>query len=337
MTANEKTDQRYQVLDRPPRRISELFLRWESILVLLLIAVVVFNTFISPYFLDLYNLADATYNFSEKALIALPMALLILVREIDLSVGAIIAVAALAIGLMGDLGYGPAVLFVTGMLVGLACGMVNGFLVTSTGVPSIVITIGTMSLFRGIAQVTVGDQALTTYPQGYLDLGQTYAIAMPPIPLSFLLFIVIAIAFGFFLHGTSTGRRLFAIGSNPVAAEFSGIRVNWLRFALFTLSGLFAGLGASLLVARIGVMRPNIGLGWELDIITMVILGGVSIAGGIGSIPGVVLSVFVLGLATFGLSLLNVPGIVINVLIGGLLIVTIAAPIIVRRVINRPA
>lgn len=337
MIANEKTDQRYQVLDRPPRRISELFLRWESILVLLLIAVVVFNTFISPYFLDLYNLADATYNFSEKALIALPMALLILVREIDLSVGAIIAVAALAIGLMGDLGYGPAVLFVTGMLVGLACGMVNGFLVTSTGVPSIVITIGTMSLFRGIAQVTVGDQALTTYPQGYLDLGQTYAIAMPPIPLSFLLFIVIAIAFGFFLHGTSTGRRLFAIGSNPVAAEFSGIRVNRLRFALFTLSGLFAGLGASLLVARIGVMRPNIGLGWELDIITMVILGGVSIAGGIGSIPGVVLSVFVLGLATFGLSLLNVPGIVINVLIGGLLIVTIAAPIIVRRVINRPA
>jgi len=336
MSAIEKTETRYQVLDRPPRRVSDVVLRWETILVLLLGAVIIFNTSISPYFLDLYNLADATYNFSEKALMALPMALLILVREIDLSVGAIIAVAALAIGLMGEAGYGPTVLFATGLVVGLLCGMFNGVLVTRTGVPSIVITIGTMSLFRGIAQVTVGDQALTTYPQGFLDLGQSYAINMPPTPLSFLVFIVMAILFGLFLHGTATGRRLFAIGANPVAAKFSGIRVDRLRFALFTLSGLFAGLGASLLVARIGVMRPNIGLGWELDIITMVILGGVSIAGGIGSIPGVVLSVFVLGLATFGLSLMNVPGIVINVLIGLLLVITIAAPIIVRRLMNKP-
>lgn len=336
MSAIEKRETRYQVLDRPRRRLSDVILRWETILILLLGAVIIFNTVISPYFLDLYNLADATYNFSEKAIMALPMALLILVREIDLSVGAIIAVAALAIGTMGDLGYGPGVLFVTGLVVGLLCGVVNGALVTRTGVPSIVITIGTMSLFRGIAQVTVGDQALTNYPQGFLDLGQSYAINMPPTPLSFLIFIIMAILFGLFLHGTATGRRLFAIGANPVAAKFSGIRVDRLRFVLFTLSGLFAGLGASLLVARIGVMRPNIGLGWELDIITMVILGGVSIAGGIGSIPGVVLSVFVLGLATFGLSLMNVPGIVINVLIGLLLVITIAAPIIVRRIMQKP-
>ena len=335
MSTIEKTESRYQVLDRPPRRISDIVLRWETILILLLGAVIIFNTSISPYFLDLYNLADATYNFSEKAIMALPMALLILVREIDLSVGAIIAVAALAIGTMGDLGFGPTVLFATGLFVGLLCGMVNGALVTRTGVPSIVITIGTMSLFRGIAQVTVGDQALTTYPQGFLDLGQSYAINMPPTPLSFLIFLIMAVLFGLFLHGTVTGRRLFAIGANPVAAKFSGIRVDRLRFALFTLSGLFAGLGASLLVARIGVMRPNIGLGWELDMITMVILGGVSIAGGIGSILGVVLSVFVLGLATFGLSLMNVPGIVINVLIGLLLVTTIAAPIIVRRLMTK--
>lgn len=106
MSAIEKTETRYQVLDRPPSRISDVVLRWETILVLLLGAVIIFNTSISPYFLDLYNLADATYNFSEKALMALPMALLILVREIDLSVGAIIAVAALAIGLMGISGMG---------------------------------------------------------------------------------------------------------------------------------------------------------------------------------------------------------------------------------------
>lgn len=326
---------RYQVADRPPRRIADMLLRWETILVMLLIAVIVFNTSISPYFLDLYNLADATYNFSEKAIIALPMALLILVREIDLSVAAIVALAALGVGSAAAAGYDPPVLILIGLAIGLACGMVNGALVTLTGVPSIVITIGTMSLFRGIAQVSLGDQALTKYPQGFLDLGQSYIIDMPPTPLSFLIFLVLALCFAIFLHGTATGRKLFAIGSNPVAARFSGIRVDRLRFALFTLSGLLAGLGAVLLTARIGVMRPNIGLGWELDVITMVILGGVSIAGGVGSILGVVLSVFVLGLATFGLALMNVPGIVINVLIGLLLIITIAAPIIAKRLLGK--
>ncbi len=313
---------RYTVADRAPFRLTDAVLRWETILVVLLAAVVVINTAISPYFLDLYNLSDATYNFSEKAIIALAMALLILVREIDLSVAAIVAVAALGIGYLAQAGHGPGVLILAGLLIGLACGMLNGALVTLTGVPSIVITIGTMSLF-------------TTFPPEYLALGQTYAIDMPPTPLSFLLFLGLAIIFGLVLHFTAVGRRLFAIGSNPVAARFSGIRVNRIRFVLFALSGTMAGLAAVLLTARIGVMRPNIALGWELDVITMVILGGVSIAGGVGSILGVVLAVFVLGFATFGLSLMNVPGIVINVLLGFLLILSIAAPIVVRRGLAR--
>jgi rhamnose transport system permease protein len=332
---NPETSARYEVADRPPFRLSDMLLRWESILCLLLAAVIVGNTLISPYFLDIFNLADATYNFSEKAIIALAMALLILVREIDLSVAAIVALAGMCIGLVAEAGYGVPVLVLTGLIVGLLCGAFNGLLVTRTGVPSIVITIGTMSLYRGIAQVTLGDQALTTFPQEYLSLGQSYLIDMPPLPLSFVLFLLLAVIFGIVLHGTATGRRLFAIGANPVAARFSGIRVDRIRFALFTLSGLLSGLAAVLLVARIGVVRPNIGLGWELDVITMVILGGVAISGGVGTIPGVVLAVFVLGLATFGLSLMNVPGIVINVLLGLLLIITIAAPIVIRMVQGR--
>jgi rhamnose transport system permease protein len=328
---------RYDVADRAPFRLLDVALRWETILAVLLAAVIVVNTYISPYFLDLFNLADATYNFSEKAIIALGMALLILVREIDLSIGAIIAMAGLCIGLMAGAGYGMPVLVITGLMVGLACGLVNGALVTKIGLPSIVVTIGTMSLFRGLAQVTLGDQALTKYPADYLALGQSYAIKMPPTPLSFLIFLVFAVLFGVFLHRTATGRQLFAIGSNPTAARFSGVPVDRLRFWLFGLSGLLAGLGAVLLTARIGVVRPNIALGWELDVITMVILGGVSIAGGSGSILGVVLAVFVLGLATFGLSLMNVPGIVINVLLGLLLISSIAAPILIRRLTGRRA
>lgn len=317
--------------DRPPFRLSTLLLTWEVILCGLLVAVFVLNAAATPWFLDVYNLADATYNFSEKAIIALPMALLILTREIDLSVGAIAALSALAVGLAAGAGMPAPVLVLTGLVTGLVCGMFNGLLVTRIGVPSIVITIGTMSLFRGLAQVTLGDQALTSFPPGFTALGQSYLVTWPPLPLSFVIFLVLAVGFTLFLHRTATGRKLFAIGANPTAALFSGIEVARMRFWLFALSGLLSGLAGVLVAARFGVVRPNAALGWELDVITMVIFGGVAIAGGAGSIPGVVLSVFVLGFATFGLALLNVPGIVITVLLGLLLICSIATPLVIRR------
>lgn len=325
---------RNDVLDRGPFRWSDLFLRWEFILSLLLLGVMVMGTVISPYFLDIWTLSDATFNFSEKAIIALPMMLLILTREIDLSVAAIIALASLAMGLCAGLGYGPWALAMVGLIVGLLCGVFNGVLVTKIGLPSIVVTIGTMSLFRGLAQVVLGDQAVTTYPAGFSTIGQGYLLKWPPIAYSFAIFLLLAAVFAIVLHRTATGRRLFAIGNNPTAAQFSGIPVDRIKLVLFSLTGLMAGLAAVLLTSRIGSTRSNIALGWELDIITMVILGGVSIAGGIGSIGGVVLAVFVLGLATLALSLINVPGIVISVLMGLLLIMSIAAPIIIRRVMG---
>ncbi len=203
-----------------------------------------------------------------------------------------------------------------------------------------------MSLFRGLTQVILGDQAKTKYPPEFLDLGQSYFIKMketgiswlfvPPVPLSFLIFLVLAVLFGIVLHKTALGRQLFAIGSNPVAARFSGIPVDRLRFLLFVVSGMLSGLAGALLTARLGSMRSNIGIGWELDIVTMVILGGVSIAGGVGSILGVVLAVLVLGLVTFGMSLNNIPGQVVSVYIGALLIAVIAIPRIVDKVRVRP-
>jgi rhamnose transport system permease protein len=325
---------RYDVLDKETFRWSDFFLRWEFILMLLLVGVMAMGTVISPYFLDVWTLSDATFNFSEKAIVALPMALLIMTREIDLSVAAIIALASLAMGLCAGIGYGPWTLAVIGMIVGLLCGVFNGVLVTQIGLPSIVVTIGTMSLFRGLAQVVLGDQAVTTYPPGFSTIGQGYLIKWPPIAYSFGLFLILAAVFAVVLHRTATGRRLFAIGNNPTAAQFSGIAVDRMKLALFSLTGLMAGLAAVLLTSRIGSTRSNIALGWELDIITMVILGGVSIAGGVGSIGGVVLAVFVLGLATLALSLVNVPGIVISVLMGLMLIVSIAAPIMIRRVMG---
>ena len=342
----EQSD-RYAVLDAPRPRLRDILLRWEVILAILLVLTVVVNTIVSPYFLDIFNLADATFNFSEKAIIALGMALLILVREIDLSVAAIVALAAMGIGHAAEAGLGATGLFATGMGIGLLCGLFNGVLVTWFSLPSIVVTIGTMSLFRGITQVILGDQAKTKYPQEFLDLGQSYFIKMkatgiswlfiPPVPLSFLIFLVLAVLFGLVLHKTVIGRQLFAIGSNPVAARFSGIPVDRLRLLLFVLSGILSGLAAALLTARLGSMRSNIGVGWELDIVTMVILGGVSIAGGVGSIMGVFLAVLVLGLVTFGMSLNNIPGQVVSVYLGILLIAVIAVPRIAEIVQRRVA
>jgi rhamnose transport system permease protein len=335
MSLAEQTPSRQAIADRGPRSIADILLRWESILIALLAAVIVGNTLQSPYFLDIYNLSDATLNFSEKAIVALPMALLILVREIDLSVAATIALASLMTGLAAQSGMPYPLLFLIGPAVGAACGVFNGALVTRIGLPSIVVTIGTMSLFRGIAQVVLGDQAISSYPSGFTDYGQSFFIKWPPLYLSFVLFILFAIAFGIVLHKTAFGRKLYAIGNNPTAARFSGIPVDRIRFRLFVLTGILAGLAAALLTARIGSTRPNIALGWELEIITMVILGGVSIAGGSGTILGVVLAVFIIGLIVFGLSLVNIPGIVISVILGGLLIASIALPLLVRRVLRK--
>lgn len=335
MSATDETRTRHSVADHAPRNITDMLLRWESILVVLLAAVIIGNTLKSPYFLDIYNLSDATLNFAEKAIVALPMGLLILVREIDLSVAATIALASLITGLAAQTGAPLPLLFVIGPLVGAICGAFNGTLVTRFRLPSIVVTIGTMSLFRGIAQVVLGDQAISSYPPAYTSFGQSFLIKFPPLYLSFILFIAFAIAFGIVLHKTAFGRTLYAIGNNPTAARFSGIPVDRIRFRLFVLTGLLAGLAATLLTARIGSTRPNIALGWELEIITMVILGGVSISGGSGTIVGIVLAVFIIGLIVFGLSLLNVPGIVISVLLGILLIASIAVPQLIKRMLGR--
>ena len=329
--SNANPTSRYDVADRAPRRLSDYLLRWETILVVLLIGVVVVNALISPFFLDFYNLSDATFNFSEKAILALAMTLLIIVRDIDLSIAAIIALASLAMGVAAQAGAPTPALIGVGLGVGVLCGAFNGALVTGFGLPSIVVTIGTMSLFRGIAQVALGDQAITRYPASFQAIGQGYITDKAPIPISFVLFLGLAVVFGIVLHRTVIGRKLFAIGANPVAALFSGIAVNRIRFWLFVLMGLMAGLAAVLLTGRIGSTRPNIALGFELEVVTMVVLGGVSIAGGAGTILGVTLAVFVLGLTTFGLSLVNVPGIVISILNGVLLIASISAPALAQR------
>ncbi|HTV67699.1 MAG TPA: ABC transporter permease [Rhizobiaceae bacterium] len=326
---------RRHVPDRLDTPLKGALLSWETLLVAVALAVFITNSVASPYFLNPWSLSDMTFNFTEKGLIALAMALLIISGEIDLSVAAIIALASTAMGMALQAGADTPMLVAIGILVGLACGAFNGLLVTGLGLPSIVVTIGTMSLFRGIAYIILGDQAYKGYPPSFAFFGQGYIWWV--ISFELVLFLVAALGYWFLLHRTSFGRRVFAIGNNPVAAQFSGVRVNRVKFILFCLTGLMAGIASVLLTSRLGSTRPSIAQGYELEVITMVVLGGVSILGGAGSIIGVVLAALIMGMVTFGFSLINVPGIVMSIFIGLLLILVIALPILWRRFAGRAA
>jgi rhamnose transport system permease protein len=303
--------------------------RWESMLAVVFIFAFVAFSALSPYFLNVDTLSDASFNFTERAIIALPLALLVIAGEIDISVAAIIALSSVAMGLGSAHGVGTAGLVGIGLGTGLLAGCINGALVTIGRVPSIVATIGTMTLFRGAAYAVLGDRVLKDYPESFAVFGQGYLVG--PISVELALFVLFALSFGVFLHRTRWGRVIFAVGANPVASRFAGIAVNRYRFVLFAVTGLFSGLAAVMLTSRLGSTRPSIAQGWELEIISMVILGGVSVWGGKGSILGVVLAALVFGLVTFGLGLMNIPGIVLSIFTGLLLILVVAVPALVNR------
>ena len=308
---------------------------WERVLLALLVLLLVVFGIAQPGFMTPDALADSTFNFSEKGILALALALLIITGEIDLSIAAILALSSLAMGYAMKAGAGPLGMTLAAFVTGGVAGAVNGVLVTRYKLPSIVVTIGTLSLYRGLAMVALGDQAISGYPEVFSTLGNSYVgevvgVRWLIIPIEFAVLLVGAIVVGVTLHRTVLGRRLYAIGANPVAARFSGIEADRYRMALFVFAGLMAALAAVMLTGRIGSTRPNIAMGWELDAITMVILGGVAIEGGRGSIVGTMLAVL-LGLFTFAMGMANVTGIVMSMVIGVLLIVSMVLPRLLKR------
>ena len=260
---------------------------WERVLLALLVVLLVVFGIAQPGFMTPDALADSTFNFSEKGILALALALLIITGEIDLSIAAILALSSLAMGYAMKAGAGALGMTLAAFVTGGVAGAVNGVLVTRYKLPSIVVTIGTLSLYRGLALVALGDQAISGYPEVFSTLGNSYVgdvigVRWLTVPIEFAILLVCALVVGVVLHRTVLGRRLYAIGANPVAARFSGIEVDRYRMALFVFAGLMAALAALMLTGRIGSTRPNIAMGWELDAITMVILGGVAIEGGRG-------------------------------------------------------
>jgi rhamnose transport system permease protein len=304
-------------------------LRWEIFLSLVIAADIALNVELSPYFLSAETLSDVTFNFTEKALVALPMTLLIIAGEIDISVAATMALSSVCMGLLAMKTASLSAIVGCGVAVGLLAGAFNGALVTRWRVPAIVATIGTMSLYRGMAYGILGDRVLKNYPPAFAFFGQGYVAG--PVSFELLLFTLAALLCALYLHRTEFGRRLVAIGFNKTAAEMAGVRVNRYRFGLFVATGVASAVASVLLTSRLGSTRPSIAQGMELDIISMVILGGIAITGGRGSIAGVVLAAILTGLVIFGFGLINVPGVVMSLLMGALLILIVGLPIVGQR------
>ncbi len=312
--------------------LKRLFGRWEFVLLLLLFAVNVFNAFSSPYYLSLEGLLNATRDFMDKSFIVFPMAMIILMGEIDISVGATVALSSVIMGVSYGAGTGlpMEVCILLALLVGTVCGLINGLLLTRfKELSPMIVTLATMTIFRGIAYIILEDQAAGKFPTWFQQFGWG---TLGPVPYVLLAFVVLAIIYTIVLNKTKLGRQIYAIGSNRTASIFSGIKVSRIRILAYTLAGLMSGLTAIFLTSRMSSTRPNVGYSYELDIITMVVLGGISTSGGKGRLSGALIAIFVIGFLKYGLGLNNINTQVLMIIIGLLLVISVLTPNLISRI-----
>jgi len=300
--------------------------RWESFLLVMFIAVNIMNSIVSPNYLSVSGLFTATSSFIEKAFIALPMAYVLILGEIDISVGSTVALSAVIMSVAFNAGIPMGICVIICLLTGAACGLINGLiLIKFTELAPMIVTLGTMTLYRGIAEAILENEAAGGL-SSVTWFSKLYWGSIGPVPYMFIVFVILAVIFGIVSHKTTFGRRLYAIGSNRVMAAYAGIPVQKIRLLVYTLTGTFAALTAVFLAARMGSTRSNIASGYEMEAISMVVLGGISTAGGKGDFPGTIIAIFIIGFLRYGLGLINVPSQVMLVIIGALLIVAVMVP-----------
>lgn len=305
-------------------------LRWEVLLLAILVALIFVGTSFSKVFLTGANFANLTSAVGEVAIMALPMALIIITGEIDLSVESMVGLSGAILGWLWAAGVPLQIGIPVVLCVGVAGGLLNGLLVSRATLPSLVVTLGTLALFRGLANVVLGPRAISDFPAWFTGFGFGN-IPGTSIPWTLTVFAVLAVAFVVVTHGTWLGRWVFAVGKNKDAARFSGIRVDRVKLTLFVISGLIAALAGVLLAARFSSARADNGTGLTLTVVTIVVLGGVDINGGKGTIFGVILAAAVLAVLQSALRLSGISSEYQGVAVGLLLIVSVIAPQIARQ------
>ncbi|MCV2394186.1 ABC transporter permease [Actinotalea sp. M2MS4P-6] len=308
-------------------RLRRVLLGRDAAIVALLAATWLIATVAVPNF----GTANTVYFLLEDIfpvlLIALPMTLVIITGEIDLSVGSMVGLSTVVVGSLFDAGLPFGVAALVAVLVGAVGGLFNGVLVTRVGLPSLAVTIGTLALYRGLAVATLGDKSVTGFPQSWKDLVQNRLFgAGTALPTIIWLFLLLAAFFIVLLHFTSTGRAVYAIGLNDEAARFSGIDAGRVKMLMFVATGTVAALAGVWFTLYYSTARGDNATGLELSVVAAVLVGGVSIFGGKGGLPGVIAGALLIGTLRSALRLADVSSDAINVATGLLLVVTVIVP-----------
>ncbi len=317
------------------RSIKSLLVRWEFLLILIFLGVNVMNVCLSPNYLNAYNLFTNINNFLVKAYIALPMAYVLLLGDIDLSVGGNICLSATLLGIVynatGSIWLGILAALVTGTV----CGALNGLIMTKfTELAPMIVTLATNIIYRGLSERILGDGA--TAGMSKVDwFSNLYYGRIGDVPYMFIIFCVLALIFGLVMHRTVFGRQMFAVGANKKAAQYAGVKVQKIRMIVFTLTGLVCGFASVFYCANLGSVKSNVAEGFELEAISMCVLGGISTAGGKGTMVGAVIAIFIIGLLRYGLGLINLSGQTIRIILGALLIAVVLYPTIQESIKNR--
>jgi rhamnose transport system permease protein len=298
---------------------------WEGFLLLSLLVIIGINTGMSPEFLTLGNQINLFQLSIEKIIVALVMTFIIINGEIDLSVGSMMGLSACAFGWMvKEQGVAAPAAIAISLGIGVLGGALNGWFITRVGLPSLVVTLATLIGFRGLARVLVEDRGLTDFPGWFDALGQQGLIG--PLPFALVAFAVLFLILYIVLEHSGFGRKTQVIGTNREVAEFAGIDTDRHKMILFIASGTIAAFAGLLYAARVGAVRGDVANGFELDIITIVLLGGVSIFGGTGSLIGTLLAILIVLNIRNGMALLNITGHIQTGVIGLLLIASVIVP-----------
>lgn len=307
-------------------RVIERLATWEGFLFLVLVLLIIFNALSSPFFLTVSNQINLFQLSIEKVIVALIMTLVIINGEIDLSVASIMGFAASAFGWLFQSGVPAGWAIAIALTIGMICGAFNAFWIAWANIPSLVVTLAMLIAYRGFARVLVEDRGITDFPEWFDNLGQ--APILGPFPLSMLIFFTLLVILFVVLQRSAFGRQLYFIGSNREVAEYSGVNVRRIKATIFIASGLISALAGVLFAARVGSVRGDVALGFELDIITIVLLGGVSIFGGTGTITGTVLAILIVLNLRNGMALANITGHLQTGALGILLILSVMVPTI---------